>query len=159
MLIATILTVFMLRLPKTFCGLFLLYITLIFFEVSYNLIIQLEILLSMVACQPAITLWRYNGEQVRRDQGPQGVDSLKGLCGRDIIHKQLQHRVTNAMRSKVQRPLHKHVFYPRSSFLYFICAPRWSHLLSWIQLMTHECRCPAQIFLNISNKSLLDLSS
>lgn len=84
MLIATILTVFMLRLPKTFvtssCSILHLY----FFEVSYNLIIQLEVLLSMVAYQPAVTLWRYNGEQVRRDQGPQGVDSLKGLCGRDI---------------------------------------------------------------------------
>lgn len=35
-------------------------------------------------CQIDNSLWRYNGEQVRHDHGPEGACSLMELCGRDI---------------------------------------------------------------------------
>lgn len=61
----------------------------------------------MVVCQPDITLWRYNDEQVRLYHCPQGACNVMGSCGRDNKQK-LQLNVTNAMRRKVQSPLHSH---------------------------------------------------
>lgn len=72
-------------------------------------------------CQIDNSLWRYNGEQVRHDHGPEGACSLMELCGRDI--KQSITTKGDKWHEKGSAVRFIHIFYPWSSFIYFMCVP------------------------------------